>query len=451
VSQTSDNLRREVRQARSTLNATRKAVRLSLETHPRAAVLAGQARRAARVVTFRVRSRLADRGSGDPYLDSDRVFYVPTAALRRRTALPYGYDPSRRPGAVVAGDWDQPEGPTIIDSPYWTEFREALEGRHPWPETAAFRAAMRPATAETSAWRRRILTADAQRVIKGYELLYESMRTTGCLSQRELAKRRGRGYRPTNTDDISIAVGRAGELLLCQGGHRVETARTLGIEAVPVWVGVRHADWWALRRRIVAYAVAHGGRVPEPLLHPDLDNTPFACDCGTRFDLVAGVLSAADGLLVDVCPGWGYFLHRFEGLGFDCAGVAADADDRYFLERLRAAGDGRFAIADTAESLCVEAPVAAVLLLRGSRALLRTDAGRTALASLFSKTRPLAVFVEGDPQSASTEADSPEPADQMVRFCAAATLLTHVALLGHADGNPIYHLSGRRESDGTPA
>ena len=441
---TSDRLRLELRDVHSTLNAARKAARLSLERHPRTAVLIGEARRTPRVLVFRLRSRLADRASRDPYFDSDRVMYVPTAALRRRTALPYGYDPVRRPGAVVAGDWDKPED-TITDSPYWREFREALQGRHPWPETAAFRAAMRPAFAETSAWRRRILTADAERVVKGYELLYESMRSVGCLPQRELARRRGSGYRPTNTDDISVGVGRDGELLVCQGGHRVETARALGIEAVPVWVGVRHPQWWALRQRVVGYAAAHGGRVPEPLFHPDLDDIPFAWDCAARFDLIAAALPSRGALLVDAAPGWGYFLHRFEEEGFACAGIAAGAEERYFLERLRIAGDGRFAIVDTADALRAsgEHKAAVVLVLRDAWSRLGSEAGRAALATLFRNVRPRHVFVEGDVRGddLSSEARSLAASQGALGFCVAAAQLTQVRLLGRVGCRPIYHLT----------
>jgi hypothetical protein len=53
---------------------------------------------------------------------------------------------------------------------------------------------------------------------------------------------RSRGFRPSNTDNVSVAITRSGELLLCQAGHRVEVGRSLGIELIPVWVGVRHTE-----------------------------------------------------------------------------------------------------------------------------------------------------------------------------------------------------------------
>jgi hypothetical protein len=433
----------ELRQARATLAAAKAVLRQTLESRPQAAVRVGRVRRACRLLIFRLRARRAERTLGDPYLAVGRVFYVPVAALRRRTALPFGYNPTRRPAAVVPGDWDQrPE--TIADKPDSIEFREALQGKRPWTETAAFRRKMQPAESETRPWRRRALTAEAHRAISGWEALYESMRAVGALPQGELARRGGPAYQPTNTDDISIAIGRTGELQLCQGNHRVEAALALGIEAVPVWVGVRHAEWWALRRRIVAYAAAHGGVVPEPLLHPDLDNIPFACDCDTRFDLVAAALPASAGSVVDAVPGWGYFLHRFEERGFDCTGIARIAEDRYFLERLRIAGERHFAIADAVESDAVpaEEPAAALLLLRDTTSWLVGEAAHASLAALLARTRPRHVFVEVGAGEGTTPVGTEllSSGSDMVRVCAAGMARPHVRLLGRVGTRCIYHV-----------
>ena len=433
---------RERREARLTLIAGRKALRLCLETDPRVAVPIGRSRRSLRLLDFHLRARAADARSGDPYLAAGRVFDVPTAALQRRAGLPYGYDPSRRPAAVIPGDWDQP-GQTILATHYWTEFRDALQGKRPWESTAAHRAVMSPGDSETREWRRRVLVADGRRVIRGYETLYQSMRSAGCLSQRELASRGGPGYRPTNTDDISVAVGRDGELLLCQGGHRVETARALGIESVPVWVGVRHTEWWAFRRRVLTYADAHGGRVPEPLLHPDLDNIPASWDCRSRFDMIAGGLAPNDGLLIDLSPGWGYFLHRFEELGFDCAGVAAGNNDRYFLDRLRIAGSRRFAVLGEAElTEGVGEPVVAVLLLRNGDAWLGSDAARGRLEALLAKLRPQHVFIEEPARADGRTSEIGEgDASDGLRACTRAMTSPRIRLLGHVNGRSLFRVS----------
>ena len=443
------------REARLSLRAAKIGLGQSLEQRPRVASRLEGTRRACRTTRFRVRSVCADLVSGDPYLDTARVFHVPVSALVGRTQLPPWYRLSRHPGAVMGGDWDQ--APYFFEeSPYWVEFREALEGERPWAETESFRARMEVAESETSAWRRRIMVAEALRVHRRYEDLYESMRTSGCLSQSELARRGGRGYEPASVDDISIGIGRTGQLLLCEGGHRVEVARALGCRTVPVWVALRHPEWWAFRQRVVAYAAGHRGGLPEQLLHPDIDTIPVSYDCRTRFDTVSAALSSGRGPLLDVSPGWGYFLHRFEALGFDCTAVAPPrfAENRYFLNKLRAASDRHFNVVDDVQSVVVptEEPVAALLLLRDTDWWLSTATAREALSTLLVSARPRHVFVEdptadrnglvgSDPQSCSSEA---------VRFCAAAAGLQHVEVLGVSGANPLFHLSETPGTGKTP-
>jgi len=72
--------------------------------------------------------------------------------------------------------------------------------------------------------------------------------------------------------------------------------------------------------------------VSEQLLHPDLDNIPYLYDWRARLDLISVTLSSSRGLLLDVTPGWGHFLHRFEALGFDCTGMATVEEDRCEIE-----------------------------------------------------------------------------------------------------------------------
>lgn len=400
--------RHTLTQVRATLRALRMAFGQRLDRHASVATGLGSVRRFVKRSLFRWRARRADRTLGDPYLRTGRLFLAPVASLQRRTELPYGYDPTRRPGAVVPGDWDRPDW-TITGLPYWDEFREALQGRRPWSDTQAFQKMTATATADPVPWRRRVMMADALRVVHGYESLYASMAATGrCLSQHELATTRPAGYRPTNTDDISVGVGRDGELLLCQGGHRVEVARALGIAEVPVWVGVRHPQWWDLRRRLVTYALEHGGRVPEKLFHPDLQDIPYAYDGDSRTTRIRDALSSHAGLVVDLSPAWGYYLHRFEESGSQCLGLCTSDADRSFLSPLRQASQRRFSVVDTVDELTVPAEKRAdvLLLLRGASGWLDTAASRESLSLLLARLRPRHIFVELDPPDAAPQTGS---------------------------------------------
>lgn len=62
-----------------------------------------------------------------------------------------------------------------------------------------------------------------------------------------------------------VDVGRDGTLLFVNGRHRLAIAKLLDVDAIPVGVLVRHADWIAHRD-----AVADGERMPDDPTHPDL-------------------------------------------------------------------------------------------------------------------------------------------------------------------------------------
>jgi hypothetical protein len=410
-----------------------------LARHAAAASVVQECRRAWKLSSFVARARARDLASGDPYLHTARLFPYPTASLQHRTALAYGYDPACRPGAVIGGDWDLVTG-TIESSRYWTEFREALQGRRSWSETLLHARLVEKVAAEDVPWRRRVLQRDLEFHLDGYEWLYASMAVRGCLPQRRLTRERGQAYRPVNTDDISVAVGRTGELLLCQGGHRVEAARALGIKEVPVWIGVRHEQWWAFRRAVVAHAQDHGGRAPERLLHPDLETIPFAWDPSPVLPALRMVLAGEPGIVVDASPGWGTLLHLLEDEDLPCVAVAEDAGERRFLERLRGAGDKRFMIAGSAAEVpSEEEGVAALLLLRGAEARLRASDAREAILALLARLRPRHVLLGADGRDGGAGSRPRAPSSPAVRFFADASGLQQVATLEGGDG--IVHLS----------
>ncbi len=430
-----------VEEARRTLDATRVALKLPLQDKPSPSIWLQEARRAWRLASFRTRAWLADRASGDPYLETTRLFSVPTSSLRHQVMVTYDFTPISRPGAVVPGDWDL-VGDTMEESPYWVEYREALRGERQWCETELYGSLMRKAKGEDNAWRRRVFEAEAERSIRDYERLYDSMCKNGCLPQHELARKKGPGYRPYTVDDISVGVGRTGELLRWGGAHRLEAARALGIEAVPVWIGMRHSEWWAFRRRVVAYAQAHGGKVPERLCHPDLETIPFSFDCGAVLTPISTALGGEAGAVVDAAPGWGSLLHGFEQLGFSAVGLSPDPGERMFLERLRDANERSFRVIDdpcAADAVCERC--AAVLLLRGADRRLAAADERERVVELLRRVRPRHVFLDcsngyGE-ACGGRAADCPSPA---VRLCAEAAGLQNVEVLPGDGATPLYHL-----------
>jgi hypothetical protein len=174
------------------------------------------------------------------------------------------------------------------------------------------------------------------------------MKRDGYLSQPQLRETRAAGRVAHLSDEVTVAIGRDGSFLVWEGAHRTVCATILGVERIPVKVMFRHEEWDGLRKRLEDYAGRHGGKVLEPLLHPDLDNIPAGRECDLEFEHIRAGLAARGGSLVDLTPGWGYLSQRFEQSGFRCTAVIDRDEDEPFLRMMRDAQECHFDLAGPA-------------------------------------------------------------------------------------------------------
>ena len=110
-------------------------------------------------------------------------------------------------------------------------------------------------------WKGCASESDLQRQFEHLNRLYERLAEDGFHTQRELC-RRGR-IEPKNIldqlkDEITVDVGRDGQLLFVDGRHRLSIAKLLDVDAVPVVVYARHERWMEERLE----------RLPNPLADP---------------------------------------------------------------------------------------------------------------------------------------------------------------------------------------
>ena len=147
-------------------------------------------------------------------------------------------------------------------------------------------------------------------------------------------------------DEITVNVGRDGDLLFNNGGHRLAIVKLLGIPRIPIKITVRHPQWAKFRREILLYAEDQpSGKIYSPVTHPDLQDMPAAHDLESdRFNIIQANLSTGKGRLLDIGAHWGYFCHKFEEMGFDCYAVENDRMHLYFLQKLKRAENRRFKI-----------------------------------------------------------------------------------------------------------
>ena len=199
----------------------------------------------------------------------------------RRTYPPYR-DRLELFGAVRDGDWDRRDEPQI-DSDYrgppaelfladrfensvlYRSLESHFDRGTPWGETAIVREALdlveRPRPDRV--WHECETAADVRRRCERLDALYASIRDEGFRARRELfGADPSIGFRHCLRHEITVDVGRDGELLLVCGKHRLAIAKLLDLDAVPVVFLVRHPSWMEQR------AALAGGEEYEP--HPDV-------------------------------------------------------------------------------------------------------------------------------------------------------------------------------------
>lgn len=362
----------------------------------------------------------------DPYIDVARIVEVPTASIRRHTAVPGDYYPTQNPGAAIPGSWDL-DAWLFEERAYYIQLREAVERQRPWEQTELYQGLVASASAMRSQWRRTELLREARETVEGYQQIYDSMMQNGYLSQEDLQAQRPRGYKPLQFDEISVAVARDGELQVCQGGHRFALAVAAGIRIIPVWIAARHSEWCDFRRQLIRAAETSGEGGAEPLLHPDLGGIPSSRRLQRVFQRALDLLPAPPGKIVDVDPGWGYCAHRCEELGFDCAVVVDDAEDTGIIERLRIASDKHFAVVRGLGRCATERPGTDILLgLRGFGAHLGTAETQSEFKSFLTESKLKVIIAIGT--------------HDVVSLCSRAAGLSDVSTWMQ-DGRPMFRLS----------
>ena len=285
------------------------------------------------------------RAEADPYLDASRVLWVAPEAVRRMAVLGDAYTPLQGYGHVVGGDWDLATR-VNEEQRYFGVVAEVVSKGIQWRDSETGREA-RGLIAAGGTW----MGYDDMELLEErwryHDELLRSMRQSGYLTQRQLRRDCPPSFHECMVDEVLVGVGRDGQILLVDGRHRYAIARLLGIGQIAVQVGVRHPAWMAFRRDVAAYARRHGGAVPQPLLHPDLDDIPAADDSRAVFEAIRHELPAGgDGMVLDIGALWGYYSHRCEDAGLDCVALEWRAEPARFLERLRVACDRRFKVVD---------------------------------------------------------------------------------------------------------
>lgn len=302
----------------------------------------------------RALARAMLRLSGTPrdrFLDVDGLLWAAPEQIEDKARLKGSTLRNRGNGWVLDGDWDR-LGHSFTRDKRYQAVRDVVTRGVAWQATEEYTGALTHFDKGETAWYCRTRDELDERC-RALDRLIDGIRTNGYLTQEELRRRRSREGALGRGDEVTVAIGRHGDLLFCDGAHRLAIARELHLPVLPVQVMLRHSQWQGFRDEIARYADGHGGNVPQPLLHPDLACIPARGAWEGRYRRVADGLTAGASV-IDMAPGWGYFSQRLEDEGFQCTAVEPAGSAVYFLDRLRRASRHRFAIVPADALLAVK-------------------------------------------------------------------------------------------------
>jgi len=256
-----------------------------------------------------------------------------------KDAVFIGKDVFRDTGKVLSEDWDL-KRKSFEDTKVFRAFRDRFINGKEWKETAFYEEQIRKIMSGTVRWGCNTQSEFDDRMKQVDELFYK-IKNNGYKTQKELSLTEEPYH--TGLHELTIAIGRNGELLFTEGRHRLSIAKLLNISRIPARITVRHEKWIDFRKEILLWCKENKGGLYQPITHPDLAGIPSAHG-EKRFRMIRDNLPGKKGKLLDIGANWGYFCHKFEDEGFECIAVEPDKRNLYFLKRLRDAENRSFKI-----------------------------------------------------------------------------------------------------------
>ncbi len=274
--------------------------------------------------------------------DVDKIYWIDPDIIRYISAKEF--DASMNQGKTLDGDWDLPERP-FEKLTVFIAFQERFTKGKEWEQTIYYNRILEKIHNGEHLWNS-TNKEELDKRFRDLDTFYADIKKNGYKLQQEFSQEKKDSNQMISDDEITVNIGRDGDLLLNNGAHRLAIVKILKIRKIPVKITVRHEKWMEFKNQILLYAKDQKKeKIYAPLLHIDLqDIRSFHDDSEERFNIIRNNLTATKGRLLDLGTNWGYFCNRFEEIGFKCYAVEYDQSNLYFLKRLKRANNKKFQV-----------------------------------------------------------------------------------------------------------
>lgn len=294
-----------------------------------------------RLINYQRQSKRLMNDIGNKF-DIDKIFWLTPKQIYYTSIKEF--DVLKDKGKIIDGDWDLLERPFEKISVF-VAFQERFVEEKSWNTTAYYHRILKKIEDGEYLWGCKN-KSDLDKRFKNLEQIFQNIKNNGYKLQPELFTEKKIHNSIKFDDEITVNIGRHGDLLFNNGAHRLSIAKLLNVEKIPIKITVRHPEWVNFKKQILLYAQDQKHRkIYQPISHIDLQDVPSFFDKEIdRFELIQRNLSVKTGRLLDIGSHWGYFCHRFEDIGFECYAVENDQVNIYFLEKLKRAKNKNFTI-----------------------------------------------------------------------------------------------------------
>lgn len=169
-------------------------------------------------------------------VDPDRVTYINDPGFR-----PFEYDVCK----YIGGSWDR-DLPLFNESLVYNSFHEHFVNSTAWEDTKYYEHLINKVDTG-QIWHGCETPEEVRRRLSKFDQLHTSIQEYGYKRQRQLQHQDNYPLEPL-TDrqpemhEITVDIGRNGELILEDGRHRLSIAKILNLDNVPVRVLVKHEN-----------------------------------------------------------------------------------------------------------------------------------------------------------------------------------------------------------------
>ena len=271
----------------------------------------------------------------------NKIYWVNPKKIQyvSKTRVNKWYDYSR----IIDGDWDHLTIP-FEDSFLYQAFKQRFKEGKKWEDTEYYQKVLNNRYHGRSSYNN-IEKCDEK--FRKLDLLYYEIKKNGYKLKRELSSSI-RGFKrfdvQTILDDISVDIGRDGQILIEHGKNRLSIVKLLDIPKIPINIIKRHKKWMEFRNNIKFFFRNHQfEKHNQVLTHPDLQNIPFK-QGEIPFTIIRENISISKGTLLDIGANLGYFCHKFEDEGFICCAVEENQIFGYLLKKLKSVENKKFKI-----------------------------------------------------------------------------------------------------------